>query len=322
LPLLAGGADDDLATVAKLELQPIASPAARVKLGDAWWAYAEKQKGDSALAAETRSREHYAVALNGLSGLDKVRIQKRLGEAVAKRSGDDKRPKSLVLWLDASAPGALRAPNGQPYDRGRGGGMPVAAWSDLQMGVTCAIGQGTRPPIVDATAFNGLPGVVFSGQERLLGNFSMPRAGSIAAVLQVADLQDMRLLGCMEQDPGIRLAVRPDGGMWLEYAKNFTGGPTAQAPKGSVPVDRPLVVTGFWSDSVGLRLNGAQFISPANPVPDVSIGKTLVLGAMTEQGTYSFKGVLGEVRIYNEVLSAAAFTVLESDLRRKWSRRK
>jgi hypothetical protein len=57
-------------------------------------------------------------------------------------------------------------------------------------------------------------------------------------------------------------------------------------------------------------------------VPDVSIGKTLVLGAMTEQGTYSFKGVLGEVRIYNEVLSAAAFTVLESDLRRKWSRRK
>jgi hypothetical protein len=126
----------------------------------------------------------------------------------------------------------------------------------------------------------------------------------------------------MQKDPGIRLAIRPDGGMWLEFAKNFTGGPTAQAPKASTPVGKPLIVTGFWSDSVGLRLNGSQFVTPANPAPDVSTGKALVLGAMTEQGTYSFKGVLGEVRIYNEVLSAAAFTVLESDLRRKWSRRK
>jgi hypothetical protein len=43
---------------------------------------------------------------------------------------------------------------------------------------------------------------------------------------------------------------------------------------------------------------------------------------MTEPGTYSFKGVLGEVRIYNEVLPPAGFAMLETDLRRKWSGRK
>jgi hypothetical protein len=322
LPFLARGSDEELARLAKGELTQPESAAARIQLADAWWAYASSRKGPDGAAAEGRARIHYAGVLGDLDGLEKARIQKRLETSVTGGKPSAKRPRNLVLWLDASAPGAMRGPNGQPFDRAVGTQMPVSTWADLGSGVSCSVGAGAKPPAVDATALGGQPGIVFTGQERLVADFSMPRVGSIAMVLQIAAVADMRLLGCMQTDPGIRLAMRPDGGMWLEFAKNFAGGPTAQAPKDSVPVGKPLVVTGFWSDSVGLRVNGSQFVSPASPAPDVSLGKALVVGAMTEQGTYPFKGVLGEVRVYNEVLSPAAFTVLETDLRRKWAGRK
>ena len=322
LPFLARGSDEELARLAKGELSQPASAAARVQMGDAWWAYASNHKGPDSAAAEARARIHYAGALGDLDGLEKARVQKRLETSVTGGKSLSKRPRNLVLWLDASAPGAMRGPNGQPFDRAAGAKMPVSAWVDHGSNVTLNVGAGSKPPAIEATALDGLPGVVFTGEERLMGTFSMPQSGSLAVVLQVATLADMRPVGCMEKDPGIRVSIRPDGGMWLEFAKNFAGGPPAQAPKDSVAAGKPLVVTGFWSDSVGLRLNGSQFVSPANPAPNVSIGKALVLGAMTEQGAYSFKGVIGEVRIYNEVLAPAAFEVLETDLRRKWSARK
>jgi hypothetical protein len=322
LPFLARGSDEDLARLAKGELSQPESAASRVQLADAWWAYASSHKGPDGAAAEARARIHYAGALGDLDGLEKARVQKRLKTSLAGGKSLSKRPRNLVLWLDASAPGAIRGPNGQPFDRAAGAKMPVSAWVDHGSNVTLTVGAGSKPPAIEATALDGLPGVVFTGEERLMGPFSMPQSGSIAVVLQVATIADMRPLGCMEKDPGIRLSIRPDGGMWLEFAKNFAGGPTARAPKDSVEAGEPLVVTGFWSDSVGLRMNGSQFVSPANPAPNVSSGQALVLGAMTEQGTYSFKGILAEVRIYSEVLSPAAFAMLETDLRRKWSARK
>ena len=322
VPFLARGSDEELARLAKGELSQPDSAAARVQLADAWWAYASGHKGPDSPAAEARARIHYAGALGDLDGLEKARVQKRLETSLTGGKALSKRPRNLVLWLDASTPGAMRGPNGQPFDRAAGAKMPVSAWVDHGSNVAVTVGVGAKPPTIDATALAGLPGVIFTGEERLMGAFNMPQSGSIAVVLQVATLADMRALGCMEKDPGIRLAVRPDGGMWLEFAKNFAGGPTAQAPKDSVAAGKLLVVTGFWSDSVGFRLNGSQFVSPANPAPDVSTGRALVLGAMTEQGTYSFKGVLGEVRIYDEVLSPPALATLETDLRRKWSGRK
>ena len=320
LPLLARGADPDLAAIAKLELGPVATPAARVKLGDAWWAYAEKQKGDDALAAETRGREHYAIALGDLSGLDKARVEKRLGEAAAARSGAEKRPKSLVLWFDASAPGVLRGPTGQPFDRARAAQMPVGAWSDLGAGVTCSVGPGAQPPVVDAKAFNGLPGVVFSGTQWLVGGFKTPQAGTVALVWQFEDMGTfMRVFGCMEDDPGIRVSNRTDGALWFELATDFKGGDVAIAPPGSIQGGQQLVITGTWPNPVGVRLNGRPFVAAKPGAADARRGNAMVLGAMTEKGTYPFRGVIAELRVYDEVLPPARLTALEAELGAKWS---
>jgi hypothetical protein len=320
LPLLAKGADADLAAIAKLELVPDATAAARVKLGDAWWAYAEKQKGDGAVAAETRGREHYAIALNDLSGLDKVRIEKRLGEAAAARSGTEKRPKSLVLWFDASASGVLRGPNGQPFDRAKAAQMPVGAWSDPGAGVTCSVGPGAQPPVVDAKAFNGLPGVVFSGTQWLVGGFKTPRTGTVALVCRFEDMGTfMRVFGCMEDDPGIRVSNRTDGALWFELATDFKGGDVAIAPPGSIQGGQQLVITGTWPNPVGVRLNGRPFVAAKPGAADASRGNAMVLGAMTEKGTYPFRGVIAELRVYDEVLPPARLTALEAELNAKWS---
>lgn len=319
LPLLARGGDADLALIAKLELVPDASAAARVKLGDAWWAYAEKQKGDDAVAAETRGREHYSIALTALSGLDKVRIEKRLGEAAAPRSGAEKRPKSLVLWFDASSPGALRGPTGQPFDRARAAQMPVGAWSDLGAGVTCSVGPGAQPPLVDAMAFNGMPGVVFSGTQWLVGGFKTPRAGTVALVCRFEDMGTfMRVFGCLGDDPGIRVSNRTDGALWFELATGFKGGDVAIAPPGSIQGGQQLVITGTWPNPVGVRLNGRPFVAAKPGAADASRGNAMVLGAMTEKGTYPFRGVIAELRVYDEVLPAARLTAVEAELGVKW----
>lgn len=320
LPLLARGADADLAAIAKLELEPAAAPAGRVKLGDAWWAFAEKQKGDEAVAAETRAREHYAIALNDLSGLEKVRIEKRLGEAAAVRAGAEKRPKSLVLWFDASAPGVIRGPTGQPFDRARAAQMPVGAWSDLGSGVTCSVGPGSQPPVIDAKAFNGLPGVVFSGTQWLVGDFKTPRAGTVALVCRFEDIGTfMRVFGCKEDDPGIRVSNRTDGALWFELATDFAGGDVATAPPGSVKGGQQLVIMGTWPNPVGLRLGGRPFVAAKPGAADASRGTAVVLGAMTEKGTYPFNGVIAELRVYDEVLAPARLTALEAELNAKWS---
>lgn len=323
LPLLARGADADLAAIAKLELEPAAAPAGRVKLGDAWWAFAEKQKGDGAVAAETRAREHYAIALNDLSGLEKVRIEKRLGEAAAVRAGAEKRPKSLVLWFDASAPGVIRGPTGQPFDRARAAQMPVGAWSDLGSGVTCSVGPGSQSPVIDAKAFNGLPGVVFSGTQWLVGDFKTPRSGTAVMVCQFAKVTlDSRVFGCLEEDPGIRLGGRPDGGLWFELANDFRGGPTARAPAGSLQANEPMVIVATWPTPLGLRLNGKLVSQAQVDPPDLTQGHALVIGAMTEKGTYPFDGVIGELRIFSESLSSSQVTAIEAELKRKWARGK
>jgi len=320
LPLLARGTDADLAAIARLELEPVAAPAGRVKLGDAWWAFAEKQKGDEAVAAETRAREHYAIALNDLSGLDKVRIEKRLGESAAVRAGAEKRPKSLVLWFDASAPGVLRGPTAQPFDRTRAAQMPVGAWSDVGAGVTCSVGPGAQPPVVDAKAFNGMPGVVFSGTQWLVGDFKTPRVGTVALVCRFEDIGTfMRVFGCKEADPGIRVSNRTDGALWFELATDFAGGDVATAPPGSIQGGQQLVITGTWPNPVGLRLGSRLFVASKPGAADASRGTAIVLGAMTEKGTYPFKGVVAELRVYDEVLPPPRLTALEAELGAKWS---
>jgi hypothetical protein len=83
LPLLAKAAAADLKDLAALDLGAPKEPADQVKLGDAWWDRGEKEAEPAKTKARGRAAYWYAQALPSLSGLSRVRLEKRMAEAPA-----------------------------------------------------------------------------------------------------------------------------------------------------------------------------------------------------------------------------------------------
>jgi hypothetical protein len=78
LPILAKGTASPLARLARLESAAAETPAARLKLADAWWDQAEKEPaGASKLAHYRRARHWYEACAEDLSGPDRAKAQKR-----------------------------------------------------------------------------------------------------------------------------------------------------------------------------------------------------------------------------------------------------
>jgi hypothetical protein len=79
LPLLAKGAAGPLAGLARLEQAGADTPAAQLKLADAWWDQAEKEPaGPSRLAHYRRARHWYQSCVDELPETDRSKAQKRI----------------------------------------------------------------------------------------------------------------------------------------------------------------------------------------------------------------------------------------------------
>ncbi len=79
LPLLARCSHAGLKEAAAADLADPKEAAARVAVGDRWYALAGKETGDFKAAIRERALECYERALPGLEGLEKVRVEKRIG---------------------------------------------------------------------------------------------------------------------------------------------------------------------------------------------------------------------------------------------------
>ncbi|HEY5311934.1 MAG TPA: SUMF1/EgtB/PvdO family nonheme iron enzyme, partial [Pirellulales bacterium] len=108
LPHLAKGGDTVLRGLAAESLTTAAEPNAQTALADRWWQAAEKAKGKDKPDLQAGAAHWYALAVSGLSGLAKVRVEQRLQAAGAPLSNTD----------HASAGGAL-PPAGNAAGRGR-----------------------------------------------------------------------------------------------------------------------------------------------------------------------------------------------------------
>lgn len=75
---LAKGNDATLAGLATKSLLKPGEPAARVALADIWWKAAESAKGTAKADLQTSAGYWYAMALTGLTGLEKNRVEQRL----------------------------------------------------------------------------------------------------------------------------------------------------------------------------------------------------------------------------------------------------
>lgn len=80
VPMLALGGDAQLKAVARKELMGAASADEKVALGDQWWELAQVQQGDVRKSMMLRAGSWYQAAQEGISGLIKIKIDRRLEE--------------------------------------------------------------------------------------------------------------------------------------------------------------------------------------------------------------------------------------------------
>ena len=85
LPMLVRGNEPPLQSLAKNDLAKPSSPEAQLRLADAWWDFAESAEGLVSTQARLRASVWYQHALPKLSGLQKVKASKRIGETKSLR---------------------------------------------------------------------------------------------------------------------------------------------------------------------------------------------------------------------------------------------
>jgi hypothetical protein len=105
LPLLANGSDELLAKLANAEAAASQKPAAVAALGDSWWEWAGEQKGAAKTAGLRRAAEFYATILEQAQGLNRVRLEKRIHEALADSAARSKR--IALADLDVASSGDI-----------------------------------------------------------------------------------------------------------------------------------------------------------------------------------------------------------------------
>lgn len=81
LPLLAKGSDVDLARLAVAEANVSRSSEAVIALADAWWDWADRERGAIKAVGLAHAAELYAAVMANTQGLDRTRIEKRIQEA-------------------------------------------------------------------------------------------------------------------------------------------------------------------------------------------------------------------------------------------------
>ncbi len=94
LPLLQKGADEKLAKLAGQDLSQPKKPKEQTALADGWWDLADSEQGQAKSVLQARAVHWYEAALPKLSGLDKLKVEKRLESLTASTDLEEKAPAS------------------------------------------------------------------------------------------------------------------------------------------------------------------------------------------------------------------------------------
>lgn len=322
LPLLARGADPNLAVLAQAEINVARDASSRMALADNWWAFATSAKGPEAAAAEGRARLHYGMILEDLSGLERARVVKRLESAASGTTASAKRPSGLILWLDASAPGAVRGLDGQPIQLKKGvREVPVAAWADMPTGRPVAIQKNPSfAPFLQPDCFGSRPGIVFRGSHWLTTAVASPKQGTLVVVFRVhSTAAHSRIIGAAGESAGVRLQTRVGGKMGGEVS---AGGHVADEVWSSDNYLRDgmaVVSILTWPSPFRISLNGKPHDATKPQLANPSGGQGFVVGAYSDKGGIAFYGAIGEVMVFDRVLSTQETASLNGSLISKWS---
>jgi hypothetical protein len=299
LPLLSKAASETVKTAARMDLAKPTEAKSQLELADTWWAVADNEKVP---LAQGNIRSHagtwYAEAVPSLTGLDKVKAEKRRAEAERNRDvGAIGRSKPFQdgIWVmkwDSGVVDRLTVLNGKLTDFSPGGGPKLAI-----------------------TALNSPPGLVVLQY----GGYTIVIKTKTGEILSFRSQQDMqanrpsfRGTATFEESPGAgglkgTKSGSSNNGMWTVTWDNgatdrlqIAGGLLAEwvgaigqkieatampSPSGSLmlqPNNRPGVIY------VIKKNTGEAFIF--NSRKDMDAGRPLLKGTATFTGGATFKG--------------------------------
>jgi hypothetical protein len=320
LPLLARGADAELAALAKAELGARRNQSPLLPIADAWWDWSEDDVSQSKAAAMAHAADIYRGVVGTLAGLDRVRIDRRIAEAAAgSRSGRNslaRRIPGLLVWLDASAPNTVES-EGASVPRGA-----VSVWRDMSGAGNDATQQeaARQPRLVQQTG-QGRPLVVFDGSQTLAVDMPLGASGTVVAVVVPEKRANMRFLGCylttISDYTG--MCLRDNGSIWGEA--KLVSGPLAAsyAPENSYTAKAPLLTAMTWGREV-VVWKGATPVARSTPAAAAatSAGPWGLGGAYLPKVVEYFSGGIAEILVYDRELTGQEISSLSVELAAKW----
>ncbi len=319
LPLLAAGSHPGLAQAAKGELASVGQAGTLANVADRWWEVAEVESNATKTAIQSHAADLYRRVLASLSGLDKVRAEKRIATAAAssRQAGNSlaKQIPGLVLWLDSSDLQSFEP----PIRRGNGD-VRIAVWRDLSgRGNDAKQPDAAKQPLWSAEAFGDSPGLVFSGGQTLLVPMPCGRAGTILVTLRPKAAGNMRFLGCYRnQGEHVGLCLRSDGSVWAEALTPGNAAAVARSNASAYKAETRLLVGQSWGKSLSLIGVGSVPAAPFKGDADVFPGPWGIGGAFLKQQAEYFNGATGEVLVFDRELNGAELESLSGELVAKW----
>ncbi|MFM7135857.1 MAG: hypothetical protein ACKO1M_02135 [Planctomycetota bacterium] len=319
LPFLVKGENERLAQVAARELAAPKSDAAVLALADSWWVVSETENGVAKAAIQMHAVDIYRRVLKTLSGLERVRVEKRISAATAASIATNKSKASktpgLVLWLDAS-----QLPSFDPVMRRGGPATKINAWRDLSgRGHDAVQTDPTKQPLWTTDGFDGSPGVVFSETQTLNVSMACGQEGTILVALQPRAVGNMRFLGCYRnQGEHVGLCLRSDGSVWAEAMMPGNTAAVVRSNASWYSAEAKLLLGQSWGKSLLLIGAGSVPAAPFAETAAVFPGPWGIGGAFVKQPVEYFNGVLGEVLVFDRELTPAELESLSGDLAAKW----
>ncbi len=295
LPMLAKGSDADLRALAKQELSPPATVDGQVALGDGWWDAASGKGGEAKSRLQERAVRWYETALPGLQGLQQLKLTKRV-ESYYQAGGTGSVPRNgLVFWVEPN-----RSP-ANPFRELVSGAKPTVTHCELAP-------SGVRAFALAKSAID------YPASDRVR---AVSERGSIVVWFKTRSPKQRG--GLVDR----HFKKQDDISLWV-FDGRFGARPNFPATKGWPRLlSKGRIEADAWVCG-GVTWEGGQLRMYLDGKPDSvhpceaprRVGTVVNLGSNPGGSPNYFRGLVGQVLIYDRPLSAAEMGRIHASGRR------
>lgn len=220
----------------------------------------------------------------------------------------------ISLWLDGSDLSTITL----------GSGSNIAQWNDKSgNGNNCSQSVGAQQPTLTLAAHNGLASVTWnaSAMMALEGNVAGVTLTQSLFLVFIINNIPSGVISISPNNPGSLnsgVAVFDNTGTEVSFSRSAADGSSSSDCNADYTTGTFSQFTSISSPSAqSVYLNGVLSNTSVAPIPD-STSQTYVLGNIFTIPVYPMDGDISEIILYNNQVSSANQTLLQSYLMTKW----